>query len=85
MTDDTRILVVFLLVFWGGWWLLAVVAKRSYIPVIPLVPLVAMAIGYGLNTLRQWVGTITLMLFHAGLLASMLLKARRDKPCGRKP
>ena len=84
MTSDLRMLLVMLIVFWGAWWVLAIVAKRSSVPVIPLVPLGLVAIGSLLNLLHPWAGTLAVAVLHLILLARMTHDAvRRPNQPGR--
>lgn len=68
--------------FWAVWFVLCIVFKRSWIPVIPIVPLLALGVGLGLNKVQEWAGTAIVGVAHALILFSMIrrLFAKRSAP-----
>lgn len=87
MNSDLRALLLMLVVFWGAWWLFAIVARRSYIPVIPLYPLTLAAAGYLLNKVCSWAGTCVVAGIHLLLVSRMIRDASRrpSRNNGRPP
>lgn len=74
-------MVVIIVCFWSVWFLLCLVLKRSWIPVIPFVPLAALGLGYGLNGIHEWAGTVIVAIFHLVMIffmGKMLLKAKQS-------
>jgi hypothetical protein len=57
--------------FWILWWCCAVWAKRSWIPVIPFVPLVLFGLGVLLNSVADWLGTLITAGVHVYFLARL--------------
>jgi hypothetical protein len=78
-----QILLALVLCFWTVWFILCLVFKRSWIPVIPIVPLLALGMGLGLNKVQEWAGTAIVGGAHALILFSMirpLFANRNSKP-----
>lgn len=82
MRSDTVILLVIVWGFWTVWWLLAVAARRSYIPVVPLYPLAFLGTGYLLDKVYPWAGTFAVGAIHLVLAAGMVRAAMRKPPGG---
>jgi hypothetical protein len=71
-------LVIFLFAFWIGLWLFVKIDHLvhgrplsdgpSFIPVVPVFPLVAYALGWLLNWLMPWLGTGIIAATHIGYL-----------------
>lgn len=70
MTSYQTLLVI-ILGFWTIWFVLCLVFKRSWIPVIPFVPLIALGVGWGLNHLHEWAGTIVVGAAHLFIIFTM--------------
>lgn len=66
--------------FWTVWFILCIVFKRSWIPVIPIVPVLALGLGLGLNKVKEWAGTAIVGGAHALILFRMIrpLFAKRN-------
>jgi predicted RND superfamily exporter protein len=76
-------LLALVLGFWTVWFILCLVFKRSWIPVIPIVPLLALGVGLGLNNVQEWAGTAIVGVAHALILFGMirpLFANRSSKP-----
>ena len=88
MTANTW-LIIFLLVFWVGLWVWVKVNQLihgrplsdgpSFIPVLPILPLVAYGIGWLLNLVIPWLGTGTIVAIHVGYLVVGLISSLRDR------
>jgi hypothetical protein len=65
-------LLVLVIGFWTAWFILCIVFKRSWIPVIPFVPLVAFGLGLGLNKIHEWAGTAVVGIAHMLVLLKMI-------------
>ena len=77
MVTDTLALLAVLVVFWSAWWIIAALARRSWLPVIPVYPLVLFGAGYALNYLHAWIGTAAVVGLHTVLLGWMIRSALR--------
>ena len=83
---------LFLLVFWTSLWLFVKVDHLvhgrplsdgpSFIPVVPIVPLVAYGCGWVLNELLPWLGVAIVAATHVGYLFWAWFSARRTGDIG---
>jgi hypothetical protein len=69
-------------IFWLAWWLLALIAKRSWLPVLAVYPWGLFALGYLANKLSPWAGTTAMAAVHVVLLMNMARDALR-RPSGK--
>lgn len=63
--------------FWTTWFVLCMIFKKSWIPVIPILPLLALGIGLLLNKVQEWTGTAVVALGHAMILYGMIRQLNR--------
>lgn len=69
--------------FWTIWFILCIIFKKSWIPVIPTVPLLTLGVGLALNKVQVWAGTALVGVMHAMFLFCMirpLFANRNSKP-----
>lgn len=81
---DTKLLIGFLTVFWAGLYLsLKLINLKegrkwgegvSFIPVIPIFPVVAFGIGALLNWILTYLGTVTVAVSHIAILSFGIIK-----------
>jgi hypothetical protein len=79
---------IFLLGFWAGLWLLAkfylfahgqrLSDGPSFIPVVPILPLLAYGLGWVLNWVVPWLGTGVVAVAHGCYLFAIGVSAWRD-------
>ncbi|WP_269539055.1 hypothetical protein [Cerasicoccus fimbriatus] len=81
---DTNLLIGFLIVFWAGLYLSVKIINLkegrkwsegvSFIPVIPVFPLVAFGAGALLNWMWTYLGTVTVVVAHVAVLSIGIIK-----------
>jgi hypothetical protein len=79
---DDKIVVITVAVFWGLWWIEAVWFRRSWIPVIPFVPLALGILGIALNWFGELIGSYVVIAIHVAILLSMARNLFTTPPHG---
>jgi hypothetical protein len=67
MNSDSVVCVV-VLTFWTMWFAGAVYTKRSWIPIIPIVPFAFVLVGLGLNWLGSGAGAAVVVTGHVAVV-----------------
>jgi ABC-type phosphate transport system permease subunit len=81
MITSNLLLLIVVFGFWGIWVLGAIIARRSWINVAAIIPWVMLLVGFLLNKVYDWSGTIMIGVAHIAFTLSMLRDAlRRPKP-----
>ena len=81
-------LILFILIFWIGLWLLVKIGHLvhgrplsdgpSFIPLVPILPVIAYCVGWGLDRMLPWLGFAVIAATHVGYLLFMYFSTRRS-------
>lgn len=88
VVSSEGVLLITVLLYWVTWTTLALLGKRSWFPLVPILPAVLVAIGTVLNKWGNWLGTVAVLSIHAVMIAQVLrcyLIARRTSATTNAP
>ena len=71
MSTDTFVLLLIVWSFWIAYWLMCVVLRHTWTPMIPFAPLVLFGLGWLLNHVHLWVGTSTVAALHLAMIVQI--------------
>ena len=69
MNDPNAVCVAVIMVYWVAWLTFVVCfSTASWMPVIPVVPLMLAGAGWMANAIFPWAGTTLVVIVHLGLI-----------------